>query len=90
MHSLASLLFGRGVAESAVLTIARHTTVNIRDSKRDKPLLKRDVFSPDPIKFQNPETFDDNPAEYDVVKQQQWMYAIPFLCGDMLCGTHFF
>lgn len=73
MFSLASLLFGRGVADTAVVTAARHTTVNIRESKRDHPLLKWEIFAPDPRKFQNPAAFDDNRTAYDRVKQQQRM-----------------
>ena len=103
MHSLASLLFGRGVADTAVVTVARHTTVNTRESKRDHPLLKWEIFSPDPVKFQNPATFDDNRAEYDVVKQQQrscvslfcvvGLFAAPWarpLCGNLVvCDCNF-
>jgi hypothetical protein len=74
MFLLSDLLFGRGVAESALLTVARHTTVNTNSSKRDHPLLKWDIFKPDPAKFQNPASFDDSRDVYEVVCREQQMF----------------
>ena len=75
MHILAESLFGRGVADTALLVVSRHTTVSISEDRRLNPLLKLGIFQPSTQTFMSSTAFDDHATDYDAVKQQQKMYT---------------
>jgi hypothetical protein len=87
MYVLADKLFGRGIARTSLLTIARHTTVDVAHmNKRENRDLHNDIFRPDPDRFLNPTVFDEDPTALEAVKRMQQMHTRVLQVAEKVTG----
>ena len=87
MYLLANKLFGRGIANTSLMTIARQTTVDVDHlSRRDHSELRDDVFTPDPDRFLNANVFDSDPSAFEKVKRMQRMHTRVLQVAEKMSG----